>query len=113
MIQETAELPQVHPIFPEPVSIYAGLLGQIGDIVLFSATLRRLKELFPNSRITLAVSRRYREAGELLCGLPYVNRLFVTKLYFERLTPLLFQPWERGWPIDLRGEDEVLEERKH
>jgi heptosyltransferase-3 len=113
MILETAELPQVYPVFPEPLSIYAGLLGQIGDIVMFSATLRRLKELFPNSRLTFAVSHKYREAGELLAGLPYVDRLFVTQLYFENLTPLLFQPWERGWPLDLRGEDEVLEERRH
>src|SRR4051794_38463295 len=97
----------------EPLRIYTGLLGQIGDIVGFSATVRRLRELFPNARITLAVSRKYREAGELLLGLPYVDRLFVTQLYFEKLTPPLFQPWERGWPVDLRGEDEVEEEHRH
>jgi ADP-heptose:LPS heptosyltransferase len=96
-----------------PLRIYAGMLGQIGDIVMFSATLRRLRELFPNGRITLAVSRKYREAGELLAGLPYVDRLFVTQLYFERLRPELFQPWERGWAVDLRGEDEVAEQRRH
>jgi ADP-heptose:LPS heptosyltransferase len=97
----------------DPLSIYAGILGQIGDIVMFSATVRRLRELFPNSRITLAVSSRYREAGELVAGLPYVDRLFVTQLYFEKLTPPLFQPWERGWPVDLRGDDEIAEERRH
>jgi len=113
MFYETAQAPTVAPVFAEPLRIYTGLLGQIGDIVMFSATLRRLKELFPNSRITCAVSRKYREAGELLEGLPYVDRLFVTKLYFEKLTPLYFQPWERGWPLDLRGEDEVVEERQH
>lgn len=96
-----------------PLRIYTGILGQIGDIVMFSATLRRLRELFPNGRITLAVSRKYREAGELLAGLPYVERLFVTELYFEKLSPALFQPWERGWPVDLRGDDEVAEERRH
>src|SRR5690349_13622680 len=113
MLLETAELPQVHPVFPEPLCVYTGVLGQIGDIIMFSATLRRLKQLFPNSSITLAVSRKYREAGELLAGLPSVDRLFVSQLYFERLTPLLFQPWERGWPVDLRGDDEVAEERQH
>jgi len=113
MFYETAQAPTVGPVFPEPLSIYTGLLGQVGDIVMFSATLRRLKELFPNSRITCAVSTKYREAGELLAGLSYVDRLFVTQLYFEKLTPLYFQPWERGWPLDLRGEDEVEEERKH
>ena len=96
-----------------PLRIYAGLLGQIGDIIMFSSTLRRLRQLYPNARITLAVSRKYQQAGELLTGLPYVNRLFVTEFYFERLRPELFQPWERGWPVDLRGDDEVAEERRH
>ena len=96
-----------------PLSIYAGLLGQIGDIVMYTATARRIKELFPNSRLTWAVSARYREAGELVAGLPYVDRLFVTQYYFEKLTPPLFQPWERGWPMDLRGDDEIAEQRTH
>jgi ADP-heptose:LPS heptosyltransferase len=97
----------------EPLSIYAGLLGQIGDIMMYTATARRIKELFPNSRLTWAVSEKYREAGELVAGLPYVDRLFVTQHYFEKLTPRLFQPWERGWPLDLRGEDEIVEQRRH
>ncbi|MBM3457838.1 MAG: glycosyltransferase family 9 protein, partial [Armatimonadetes bacterium] len=46
-------------------------------------------------------------------GLPYVDRLFVTELYFEKLTPELFQPWERGWPVDLRGDEEVAEQHRH
>jgi len=96
-----------------PVRIYTGILGQIGDIVLFSPTVRRLKQLFPNAHITFAVSRRYREAGELLAGLPYVDQLFVAELYFEKLGGLTFQPWERGWPVDLRGDDEVVEQRRH
>ncbi len=110
---ETAQPPTVAPIFPERLRIYMGLLGQIGDIIGFSAVVRRVKQLYPNSSITLAVSARYREAGELLAGLPYIDRLFVTQLYFEKFTPALFQPWERGWPLDLRGEDEVREERMH
>src|SRR5579863_9364783 len=113
MLFETCQLPAVGSSFPEPFTIYAGMLGQIGDIVMFSATLRRLRELFPNSTITLAVSQKYREAGELLAGLPYANRLFVTKLYFENLTPEREHAWWRGWPLDLRGEDEVIEERRH
>jgi len=97
----------------EPLRIYTGILGQIGDIVLFTATARRLKVLFPDSQITFAVSRRYREAGELVAGLPYVDRLFVTELYFERLTERLYPLWEAGWPVDLRGDDEVAEQRRH
>src|SRR5579872_2259510 len=97
----------------EPLRIYTGILGQIGDIVLFTATARRLKVLFPDSQITFAVSRKYREAGELVAGLPYVDRLFVTERYFEGLTPPLFQPFERGWPVDFRGEDEITEQRRH
>jgi len=31
----------------EPLRIYTGMLGQIGDIVMFTATARRVKELFP------------------------------------------------------------------
>jgi len=54
----------------EPLRIYTGILGQIGDIVMFTATVRRLKELFPDSEITFAVSKKYREAGELVAGLP-------------------------------------------
>lgn len=115
MTLETAELGILEGdvVSHEPLAIYTGILGQIGDIVMFTATARRLKALFPNSRITFAVSRKYREAGELVAGLPYVDRLFVSELYFEKLSPALFQPWERGWPVDLRGEDEVAEQRRH
>src|SRR5579864_9506838 len=98
--RETAEA-GIHPggvVSPEPLRIYTGILGQIGDIVMFSATARRLRELFPRATITLAVSRKYREAGELRAGLPYADRLFVTEYYFDKLSPRLFQPWERGWP---------------
>lgn len=97
----------------EPLKIYTGILGQIGDIVMFTATARRLKELFPNGTLTFAVSRKYQEAGELVAGLPYVDRLFVTERYFEGLTPERSAPWELGWPVDLRGEDEVAEQRRH
>jgi hypothetical protein len=96
-----------------PLRIYTGILGQIGDIVMFTPTVRRIKELFPRSQVTWAVSARYREAGELVAGLPYVDRLFVTQLYFERLTEALTVPWRLGWPVDLRGDDEVEEQRRH
>ena len=78
-----------------------------------SAVARRVKELFPNGSITFAVSEKYREAGELLAGLPYIDRLFVTQQYFERLTPELALPWFGGWPVDLRGDDEAADERRH
>ena len=96
-----------------PLKIYTGILGQIGDIVMFTPTVRRLKELFPNSTITFAVSRKYREAGELVAGLPYVDRLFVAESYFERMTVALAPAWFGGWPVDLRGDDEVEEQRRH
>jgi ADP-heptose:LPS heptosyltransferase/SAM-dependent methyltransferase len=97
----------------EAFRIYTGILGQIGDIVMFTPTVRRLKELFPNSEITFAVSRKYRQAAELVAGLPYVDRVYETELYFEKLTPRLMNAWRCGWPLDLRGEDEVAEQRKH
>ena len=115
MVLQTAEpgIWEGGVVSPAPLRIYTGLLGQIGDIVCFTPTVRRIKELFPHSTLTFAVSRKYREAGELVAGLPYVDRLFVTELYFEKLTPALFQPFERGWPVDFRGDDEVAEQRRH
>jgi ADP-heptose:LPS heptosyltransferase len=110
---DAVQLPPSGIATAEPLRIYTGILGQIGDIVMFSSTLRRLRELFPNAEITFAVSRKYREAGELVAGLPYADRLFVTELYFEKLTPALLPLWEAGWPVDLRGEDEVEEQRRH
>lgn len=101
------------PASHAPVKIYTGILGQIGDIVMFTPTARRLKELFPNSRITFAVSRKYREAGGLVAGLPYVDRLFVVENYFERMPGTLAPAWFAGWPVDLRGDDEVEEQRRH
>lgn len=96
----------------ERLRIYTGILGQIGDIIMFTATARRLKEIFPKSQITFAVSNRYREAGDLIKGLPYIDRVFVTKYYFERLNGIR-ELWRQGWPMDLRGDDEVEEQRNH
>jgi SAM-dependent methyltransferase len=96
-----------------PLRIYTGILGQIGDIVMFTPMARRLKQIFPESILTFAVSRRFEEAGRLVAGLPYVDRLFVTESYFERL-PAHAQPlWQAGWPVDPRGEDELIEQREH
>lgn len=115
--RKSASRAEVHegrgPASLAPLKIYTGILGQIGDIVMFTPTARRLKELFPNSTITFAVSRKYREAGELVAGLPYVDRLFVVENYFERMTDALTQSWFAGWPVDLRGDDEVEEQRRH
>jgi hypothetical protein len=113
MVFETAQILESGVASTAPLKIYTGLLGQIGDIVMFTPTVRRIKELFPRSEITWAVSNRYREAGELVAGLPYVDRLFVTELYFEKLTESVYIPWHLGWPADLRGDDEVVEQRKH
>ncbi len=105
--------PRVGAVSMERMKIYTGILGQIGDIVIFTPTLRRLKTLFPNSQITFAVSRKYREAAELVVGLPYVDRLFVAENYFENLTERVAPAWYGGWPVDLRGEDEREEQQKH
>jgi ADP-heptose:LPS heptosyltransferase len=110
---ETAQVQETGIVSDWPLSIYTGVLGQIGDIVMFTATVRRLKELFPRGTITFAVSARYREAGELVAGLPYVDRLFVTECYFERMTDRAFVPWNLGWPVDFRGDDEIRVERQH
>lgn len=111
--QAPLQTPVSDPLSFEPLRIYTGILGQIGDIVMFTPTLRRLKELFPNSRLTFAVSRKFVEAGKLVAGLPYVDRLFVAQNYFEKLTPRLAQAWHGGWPVDVRGEDEVQAQREH
>ncbi len=108
---ETALLPPWTTVADAPLRIYTGIQGQIGDIVMFTATARRIKELFPNSRLTFAVSAKFREAGELVAGLPYVHRLFVSELYFEKLAPEVSVAWELGWPVDLRGDDEIEEQR--
>jgi heptosyltransferase-3 len=110
---DTALLPTNGSVFTEPVRIYTGILGQIGDIIAFTPTVRRIKELFPNSEITFAVSERYREAGELVAGLPFINRLFVTEKYFDHLTQDRYFPWHLGWPVNLCGDDEVTEQHRH
>jgi|SRR5579871_1310840 len=81
MLLQTYPLPDplVGSVFAYPLRSYTGLLGQIGDIIAFSATLRRIRQLYPTSQITCAVSARYHQAGELLLGLPYVDPLFVTQ----------------------------------
>lgn len=109
---ETAQVLPDHPFY-EAVKIYAGLLGQIGDIIMFTPTLRRIKGIFPNSFLTVPVSSKYREAGLLIEGLPYVDQVFVTELYFEKQRGITFGPWHMGWPVDYRGDDEVMEERRH
>lgn len=113
MAWTTTYLADGNAVCDQSLRIYTGLLGQIGDIIMFTATARRLRELFPKSRITFAVSARYQEAGALVSGLPYIDRLFVARHYFERLTPEHYPLWEAGWPIDLRGDDEVTEQREH
>jgi ADP-heptose:LPS heptosyltransferase len=110
---DTAHYLETGVVSDAPLRIYAGVLGQIGDIVMFTATARRLKELFPRSQLTFAVSKRYVEAGGLIEGLPYVDQLFVTDLYFERMNDAIDLPWHLGWPTDLRGDDEVVQQRAH
>jgi hypothetical protein len=70
MTHETCQFQPNGIVTDWSVRLYTGILGQIGDIIMFTATARRLKELFPRGEITFAVSRRYREAGELVAGLP-------------------------------------------
>jgi hypothetical protein len=110
---ETARCFEGEVVSADPLRIYTGILGQIGDIICFTGTVRRLRQLFPASQITFAVSHRYREAGSLIAGLPYVDRLFVSTNYCERITPHLFKAWELGWGVDVRGDDEVQEQRAH
>ncbi len=109
---DTLSIARFGGVYSLPLKIYTGVLGQLGDVVCFSATVRRIKQIFPNATITFAVSKRFQEAGELLIGLPYIDKLFVTELYFEKLTPELVPLFEAGWNVELRGKDEI-EEQKH
>ncbi|MCX6380319.1 MAG: glycosyltransferase family 9 protein [Armatimonadetes bacterium] len=115
MIWETAQPPPpgLANAALAPLRIYGGLLGQIGDIVMYTAVARRVKELFPDSEFTFAISKRYGGMEPLLAGLPFVDRVFQTELYFERMKPEWYPLWELGWNFDLRGEDEVEEQRRH
>jgi ADP-heptose:LPS heptosyltransferase len=114
MIFDIAQIPASGIVSEEPLKIYTGMLGQIGDIIIFTPTVRRLRQLFPRSQITFAVSAKYREAGELVAGLPYIDRLFVTELFCEKLlTPRAYDLWHQGWPVELRGEDEIAEQQRH
>jgi ADP-heptose:LPS heptosyltransferase len=63
------------------LKVYTGVLGQIGDIIAFTPTARSIKERFPGCEVTFAVSRRYREAVDLIAGLPCVDNIFATEHY--------------------------------
>lgn len=110
---DTAAIHSFGDVCPLPLRIYTGLLGQVGDVIMFSATVRRIKQIFPNASITFAVSKRYQQAGELLVGLPYIDKLFVTELYTEKITPELVPLFEAGWSLELRGEDEIEEQKRY
>ena len=55
---DTAQYLETGIVSDQPLCIYTGILGQIGDIVMFTATVRRLRQLFPRAKITFAVSSR-------------------------------------------------------
>ena len=55
MLFNTFQLCETGIVTAAPLRLYTGTLGQIGDIVMFTPTVRRLKELFPSSTITFAV----------------------------------------------------------
>jgi ADP-heptose:LPS heptosyltransferase len=99
MVFNTGQVLDTGIVSTDPVRIYTGILGQIGDIVMFTPTVRRIKQLYPESWITWEVSSRDGEAGELVAGLPYVDRLFVTELYCEKLTGSADLPWHLCWPV--------------
>jgi hypothetical protein len=113
MLFRTAAAPFRAPVTLEPLRIYTGLLGQLGDIICFTATARRIKELFPNSSLTFAVSRRYSAVADLLSGLRFIDRVFITEHYYERLSDKTYFPWHLGWPCKFKGDDEIHEERNH
>jgi ADP-heptose:LPS heptosyltransferase len=101
------------------VKIYTGILGQYGDIVMFTAVIKRIKELIPNSEITFAISKKYGDIKDLIERDPLVNKVFITDNYFEKLEEGNYFKRKirkkffskRGY-IDLRGEEEVAEQNK-
>jgi len=64
------------------IKIYTGILGQYGDIVMFTAVIKRIKELIPNSEITFAISKKYGDMKPLLERDPLIDKVFVTENYF-------------------------------
>lgn len=102
------------------VKIYTGILGQYGDIIMFTAIVKRIKELIPNSEITFAISKKYRDMKPLLMRDSLIDKVFVTQNYFEKLhRGNYFQRgkknrlFNKGVYIDLRGEDEIREQAKN
>jgi ADP-heptose:LPS heptosyltransferase len=102
------------------VKIYTGILGQYGDIVMFTAIIKRIKELIPNSEITFAVSKKYGDIKPLLERDPLIDKVFVTENYFEKLEEgnyfkkkIRNRQFNRGVYFDLRGEDEIKEQAKN
>jgi len=100
--------------------IYTGILGQYGDIIMFTAVIKQIKTIIPNSEITFAISKKYGDMKPLLERDPLINKVFVTEKYFEKLNHGSFfqrkkriRLFNKGVYFDLRGEDEKKEQAKH
>jgi len=100
--------------------IYTGILGQYGDIIMFTAVIKRIKEIMPNSEITFAISKKYEDMKPLLERDPLIDNVFVTENYFEKLEKggrlkrkRLCKLFNQGVYFDLRGEDEKKEQAKN
>jgi ADP-heptose:LPS heptosyltransferase len=100
--------------------IYTGILGQYGDIVMFTAIIKRIKQLIPHSEITFAISKKYGDIGPLLKKDPLINKVFITENYFDKLLKGNFlkrkklnRLFNQGVYFDLRGEDEKKEQAKN
>lgn len=100
--------------------IYTGILGQYGDIIMFTAIIKRIKELIPNSEITFAISKKYGDMKPLLERDPLIDKVFVTKNYFDKLQTGNYiqrkkknRLFNKGVYFDLRGEDEKIEQAKY
>ena len=46
--------------------------GGLGDLIMFTPALRRLKELYPSCRLTFMTNAKYRE---VLSGIPYIDKV--------------------------------------
>lgn len=98
------------------VRIYTGILGQYGDIVMFTAVIRKIKEIYPNSFVTFAISKKYQEIKVLLENNPKIDKVFITQFYFDKfnLNPKVINLWYKGKKkIDWCGEDEIIEQSKY
>jgi len=90
------------------MKIWTGILGKYGDILLFTAVIRHLKKLYPNSYITFAISEKYKALRSVLERDPNIDDVYITKYYFDKFPPALYKAYHDAYfhlyrDVDWRG----------